>query len=66
MESPFLFGHEAAGIVVQIGEGVKNFKVGDRVVAHNSAPCNKCYYCKQGQHSMCENIMFNFGAFAEY
>ncbi len=63
---PYGFGHEAAGIVAQAGEGVTRFKVGDRVVAHNSAPCNVCFYCKQGQHSMCENITFNQGAFAEY
>jgi L-iditol 2-dehydrogenase len=65
-DPPYPFGHEASGIIVEVGEGVKDFKVGDRVVAHNSAPCNKCYYCKHGQHSMCDNIIFNLGAFSEY
>ncbi len=63
---PHPFGHEAAGIVDSVGAGVVSFKPGDRVVAHNSAPCNNCYYCKQGQQSMCENLTFNFGAFSEY
>ena len=65
-DPPAPFGHESAGIVHEIGEKVENFGIGDRVVAHNSAPCNECYYCKQGQHSMCENMTWNLGAFAEY
>jgi L-iditol 2-dehydrogenase len=68
-EPPFDMGHEASGIVHAIGEGVEKFKAGDRVVAHNSAPCNKCYYCKKGQHSMCTDLLFNNydnGTYAEY
>ena len=42
---PALFGHEQAGTVVEAGEGVEDFKPGDRVVALNSAPCGKCYFC---------------------
>ena len=44
---PYNIGHECSGIVAEVGEGVTKFKVGDRVVAHNSAPCNECYYCKK-------------------
>src|SRR6201981_862967 len=45
---PALFGHELAGGVVAVGPDVKGFKVGQRGVAANSAPCLKCFYCKRG------------------
>lgn len=61
-----IFGHESAGIVYEVGEGVSKFKVGDRVVTHNTAPCNECYWCKQGQPSLCENLVRASGAWAEY
>jgi L-iditol 2-dehydrogenase len=63
---PARFGHEYAGDVVAAGSGVKKFKPGMRVVAHNSAPCHVCFYCKQGQHNLCENMTWNFGSYAEY
>jgi L-iditol 2-dehydrogenase len=63
---PTLFGHEFAGEVLEVGEGVERFKPGMRVVAANSAPCNSCYYCKRGQHNLCEDLLVNLGAFAEY
>lgn len=65
-DPPHLIGHEAAGVVYAVGEGVQNFKIGDRVVAHNTAPCHKCYYCKKGQHSMCVDLPSNLGSYAEY
>ena len=66
-DPPFIFGHEYAGIIVEVGDDVKNFKEGMRVVAANSAPCNSCYYCKIGNQSMCDNIFLHLsGAFAEY
>lgn len=65
-DPPFSFGHEASGVVWAIGEGVEKFSVGDRVFAHNTAPCNTCYFCKEGLHSLCENLTFNMGAFAEF
>ena len=66
IKPPALFGHEWAGDVVEVGSEVKKFKPGMRVVAHNSAPCGVCYYCKHGQHSMCDDLLFFSGGFAEY
>lgn len=64
---PFVLGHEFAGDIVEVGANVKNFQEGTRVVAANSAPCNRCYYCKIGRSSMCDNLTLkNNGAFAEY
>jgi L-iditol 2-dehydrogenase len=63
---PILFGHELAGVVTQVGEGVTKFAEGDRVVALNSAPCDACYFCQQGQQNLCEDLLFNNGAYAEY
>lgn len=61
-----IFGHEASGIVHEIGEGVTKFKVGDRIAAHNSAPCHKCFSCSIGNYSMCDNLKVIKGAWAEY
>jgi L-iditol 2-dehydrogenase len=63
---PALFGHEMAGTVVEAGEGVTNFAPGDRVVALNSAPCGKCYFCLRGQENLCDDLLFNNGAYAEF
>ena len=63
---PSLFGHEWAGIIIETGKGVKGFKKGDRVVAANSAPCFRCYYCRKERFSLCENFTFLNGAYAEY
>ena len=63
---PSGFGHEFSGIVEKLGEGVTNFKIGDRVVAANSAPCGECFFCKKGQYNLCENLQFLNGAYAEY
>ena len=63
---PALFGHELAGDIVAIGEHVEGFFPGQRVVAANSAPCLKCFYCKKGLENLCEDLLFNNGAYAEY
>jgi len=63
---PALFGHEQAGTVVEAGAGVADFAPGDRVVALNSAPCGQCYYCARGQENLCDDLLFNNGAYAEF
>ncbi len=65
-DPPTLFGHEFAGDVVAVGQDVKKFEVGMRVVAGNTAPCNECYFCKRGQPNLCDDLLVNLGAFAEY
>jgi L-iditol 2-dehydrogenase len=63
---PALFGHELAGVVHETGAGVRGFKPGMRVVALNSAPCGACYWCVRKQENLCEDLIFNNGAYAEY
>src|ERR1700736_4502375 len=63
---PALFGHELAGDIVAVGKGVRDFRVGQRVVAANSAPCLECFYCRRGCENLCEDLLFNNGAYAQY
>ncbi len=63
---PALFGHELGGDIVAMGKDVRGFKVGQRVVAANSAPCGECFYCQRNQENLCEDLLFNNGAYAEY
>jgi L-iditol 2-dehydrogenase len=63
---PAVFGHELAGDVVAIGDDVTNFAVGQRVVAANSAPCGDCFFCNKGLENLCEDLLFNNGAYAQY
>ncbi len=62
---PSRFGHEFAGVVTATGDGVTAFAVGDRVVSANTAPCGHCWACTLGRQSLCENLEFLNGAFAE-
>src|SRR5579862_6160282 len=63
---PALFGHELAGDIVAMGPEVNGFRLGQRVVAANSAPCLECFYCKRGNENLCDDLLFNNGAYAEY
>ena len=66
LKPPMLFGHELAGTVAAVGEGVTLFAIGDRVAPMNSAPCDACYFCWKGQQNLCDDLLFNNGAYAEY
>lgn len=63
---PFIFGHEFGGDIVKVGEGVERFREGMRATANVFAECGECFYCKHGQGNICANLVYNFGAFAEY
>ena len=67
--SPRVLGHEIAGDIVKAGEGVKNYKIGDRVFVSHHVPCNTCKYCLKGQHTACHTLHttnFDPGGFSEF
>ncbi|HEX9200632.1 MAG TPA: alcohol dehydrogenase catalytic domain-containing protein [Acidobacteriaceae bacterium] len=66
LKPPLVFGHELAGTVVEVGAGVTRFALGDRVLPMNSAPCDACFFCNHGQQNLCEALLFNNGAYAEF
>lgn len=67
---PLTPGHEFAGEIVEIGDAVKGFAIGDRVTADNTVLCGECYYCRRNQPLFCENFYSlgcnGPGGFAEY
>ena len=69
--SPYEPGHEAAGVVVALGEGATKFNIGERVVIEPQVPCGKCDLCRSGYYNLCENIAWlsggtTPGVFADY
>lgn len=71
VEPPFVLGHEAGGTVVELGEGVKNLKIGDRVALEPGKTCGQCEFCKQGKYNLCRDVVFFAtppvdGVFQEY
>lgn len=66
LRPPTLFGHEASGKIVALGQGVEDWSLGDRVVPNNSAPCMTCFFCQRREFSLCPNLTWNNGTFAKY
>jgi len=68
-KAPLVLGHEIAGEIAEIGEGVGRYKIGDRVFVSHHIPCNTCHYCLMGYHTACETLHttnYDPGGFAEY
>lgn len=67
---PNVLGHEFSGVVADVGEGVVDLKVGDRVAGVPLVPCMKCEDCQKGNYSLCKHYSFigsrEFGSFAQY
>jgi len=51
--APRIFGHEMAGTIVRVGQGVTNFKIGERVMVFHHVPCGTCYYCRKHTPAQC-------------
>lgn len=71
VKPPFVLGHEASGIIVEIGENVKNLKLGDRVALEPGKTCGNCEFCKKGLYNLCPDVVFFAtppvdGVFQEY
>jgi len=58
VKDPMVLGHESAGIVFQVGKGVKNLKVGQKVAVEPGQTCRKCHACKSGKYELCPDIIF--------
>ena len=58
VEGDFMLGHECAGTVVELGEGVENLKVGDRVALEPGITCGQCEFCKTGRYNLCPDVQF--------
>ncbi|QKS69762.1 NAD(P)-dependent alcohol dehydrogenase [Paenalkalicoccus suaedae] len=71
VEAPIILGHEASGVIVEVGKDVPTRAVGERVAIEPGIPCRKCDYCSDGRYNLCPNVRFLAtppydGAFCEY
>ncbi len=58
VESPLVLGHEAAGVVEELGDGVTDLEPGDRVAIEPGVPCRRCLVCKSGRYNLCQEVRF--------
>ena len=68
-KAPKVLGHEATGVIAEVGKNVSGYKVGDRVFVSHHVPCNNCRYCLRGSHTACHTLhTTNYypGGFAQY
>lgn len=68
-KAPLVLGHEVSGVIQEVGREIRQFKVGDRIVAAHHVPCDKCHYCQRGHHTVCDTLRktnFYPGGFAQY
>jgi L-iditol 2-dehydrogenase len=68
-KAPRVLGHEATGVIDQVGKKVKSLKVGDRVFVSHHVPCNACIHCEKGHHTACatlHNTNYYPGGFSQY
>ncbi len=68
-KGPIVLGHEISGEIVEMGQDVTGYSIGERVFVAHHIPCNTCHYCLRGYHTACETLHttnFDPGGFAEY
>ncbi|MEM9575696.1 MAG: L-idonate 5-dehydrogenase [Pseudomonadota bacterium] len=63
VREPIILGHEAAGRVVEVGEGAEGLSVGDLVAINPSLPCNRCKFCRKGEKNHCAEMKFMGSAY---
>ncbi len=58
VDGDFMLGHEAGGVVEDVGPGVKTLAKGDKVALEPGIPCGKCEWCKGGKYNLCPDVRF--------